>query len=168
VARPDTRNWEALSAGQRSRYERHARREGISPDEIRRYYESGGSMSAARGHAQTPERPERAQAQPERHREYLRSPRRGGKTMLVLTTGGVTEVPHLSKTERTRVAKHWNAVRHYLETGDTKRLYRYESKTVGDPAHELETRTNTIDFLSMTEPFDFESVYPDSDLPAAA
>ena len=88
--------------------------------------------------------------------------------MLVLTTDGVEEVPHLSKTERTRVAKHWNAVRDYLETGSMKRLYRFEGKTVGDPGRELETRTNTIDYRATYEAFDFESVYPDSDLPAAA
>lgn len=46
------RNWDGLGNSQRTRYQRA----GIS----RRDYESGISLSAARGHGQTPERPERA------------------------------------------------------------------------------------------------------------
>lgn len=55
------RNWNALSSGYRNRLERA----GIS----RRDYERGVSVSAARGHAATPERPSRAS--PERHPEYF-------------------------------------------------------------------------------------------------
>ena len=107
--------------------ERWQRRDGkglLSESQQRRYMSRGVtesqyrnksfSLSAVRGHERTPERPERALAKPARYREYLSKPRSGGKTMLVLTTDGVEEVPHLSKTERTRVAKHWNAVRDYL------------------------------------------------------
>lgn len=34
-------------------------------------YESGASLAAARGHGQTPERPERAQRNPQKYRKYL-------------------------------------------------------------------------------------------------
>jgi hypothetical protein len=47
------RNWEALGSSQRHRYEAH----GIT----RAHYESGGSLTAGRGHKNTPEHPERAE-----------------------------------------------------------------------------------------------------------
>ena len=58
-----SRNWEALSPAYRSRLERG----GIS----RSAYEAGASVSAARGHAATPERPERAARNPERYAGYV-------------------------------------------------------------------------------------------------
>jgi hypothetical protein len=58
-----TRNWEGLSGSYRARLERS----GIS----RADYESGASVSAARGHGATPERPSRATKNPERYPEYV-------------------------------------------------------------------------------------------------
>lgn len=58
-----TRNWDALSATYRQRLERG----GIT----RSAYEAGASLSAARGHAATPERPGAATAHPERYQAYL-------------------------------------------------------------------------------------------------
>jgi hypothetical protein len=58
------RNWNALSGAYRRRLEKA----GVT----RKAYESGGSLAKARGHAKTPERPERAE-QPrnrERYKEY--------------------------------------------------------------------------------------------------
>ena len=56
-------SWESLSPAYRARLERG----GIT----RQDYLSGVSLSGARGHAKTPERPERAEKHPERYREYL-------------------------------------------------------------------------------------------------
>ena len=56
------RNWQALSPSYRARLERG----GVS----RSAYESGASVSAARGHARTPERPAQALRQPARFPEY--------------------------------------------------------------------------------------------------
>lgn len=63
VIRPSAsgRNWNALSDSYRQRLERA----GVS----RREYERGVSLSSARGHATTPERP--SQASPERHSDYF-------------------------------------------------------------------------------------------------
>lgn len=55
------RNWNSLGAPQRRRYEQA----GIT----RREYESGVSLTSARGHSKTPERPSRAK--PGIHDEYI-------------------------------------------------------------------------------------------------
>lgn len=57
------RNWDNLSATYRQRLERG----GIT----RAAYESGASVSAARGHAATPEHPSQATRNPERFQAYL-------------------------------------------------------------------------------------------------
>ncbi len=62
------RNWDALSAN----YRRRLGRAGIS----QRDYEAGVNLSAARGHARTPERPQVAVRNPARYPEYVR--KRGG------------------------------------------------------------------------------------------
>ena len=57
------RNWGSLSPSYRQRLERG----GIN----RADYESGATLSRARGHATTPERPQEAAKDEERYREYL-------------------------------------------------------------------------------------------------
>lgn len=57
-----TRNWESLSP----KYRERLSRSGVS----RAAYESGAPVTAARGHARTPERPERAARNPARYPEY--------------------------------------------------------------------------------------------------
>lgn len=58
-----TRDWGRLTPAYRARLERR----GIT----RSSYEAGVSLSAARGHAATPERPERASRNPDKYRDYL-------------------------------------------------------------------------------------------------
>jgi hypothetical protein len=55
-------SWDQLSATYRSRLERG----GVSKSD----YDSGRSLGAARGHAKTPERPERADNAPGKYQEY--------------------------------------------------------------------------------------------------
>lgn len=152
-----SRDWEALSAGQKNRYLGYGRTHGMSPENVRQAYESGRSLAALRGHARTPERPERARARPERYPEYRQRP--GGKAINVLVKDRGIVRMELFRTDRGRVAKHWNAIKHYLETGETRRLYRWEGKTVGEPPVELEARTNVIDDLAITHDLEFESIY---------
>lgn len=64
------RTWDLLSANYRRRLERN----GVT----RSAYESGASLSGARGHAKTPERPERARKHPEQYPEYTRKRQRTG------------------------------------------------------------------------------------------
>jgi hypothetical protein len=56
-------SWESLSPSYRERLSRN----GIS----KAAYESGAPVTAARGHAKTPERPERARKNPQRYPEYI-------------------------------------------------------------------------------------------------
>jgi hypothetical protein len=64
------RTWNLLSANYRRRLERA----GIN----RQRYDAGESLSKARGHAKTPERPERALKRPDRYPEYIRKRTRTG------------------------------------------------------------------------------------------
>lgn len=57
------RSWESLSPAYRERLSRN----GIS----KAAYETGSPVTAARGHAKTPERPERAAKNPQRYPEYI-------------------------------------------------------------------------------------------------
>lgn len=55
--------WNSLS----DTYRRRLERAGISQAQ----YESGESLESARGHKHTPERPERAEKNPEKYKDYL-------------------------------------------------------------------------------------------------
>lgn len=59
------RSWEGLSPAYRARLQRA----GIT----RKAYENGAPVTAARGHARTPERPERALKKPDRYEGYLQT-----------------------------------------------------------------------------------------------
>lgn len=65
------KSWESLSPSYRSRLERS----GISAES----YSQGVSLKAARGHATTPERPERAFRHPDVYGQYLRRRVASGK-----------------------------------------------------------------------------------------
>jgi hypothetical protein len=56
------RNWDGLSEG----YRKRLKNAGVT----RRQYESGVSLSKARGHEKTPERPERANRNPGKYQAY--------------------------------------------------------------------------------------------------
>lgn len=97
------KGWDTLSSPVRRRYERA----GIT----RAQYQSGASLSTARGHGRTPERPERAERAPDKYRDYLRNKRPG---MHVTTTEGVVIVYGMGSGERSLVGKHNNSVRDFL------------------------------------------------------
>jgi hypothetical protein len=65
--------WSKLRPATQKRKLAFYRRQGLSDSQIKSRYNRGtlGPQSAARGHARTPERPERASRQPARYREYL-------------------------------------------------------------------------------------------------
>jgi len=158
VARRSPQAWKALKPATRQRYQKA----GIT----RTDYLRGVSLSAARGHSQTPERPERAGNNPRRYSRYTR---RGGKTMRVVSTSGVQDVQHLSKAERSVVGRHSNAVQDYLngrdENGDG--LAAFEGRTVNGV--ELDTGRDALDWWATHGDLSFESLYPDAaTMPAAA
>ncbi|GAA0411809.1 hypothetical protein [Streptomyces luteireticuli] len=143
------KSWDLLSDGYRKRLERG----GIT----RAAYEQGKSLSRARGHAYTPERPERAAKNTHKYQRYLRA----RKDIRVVSRDGVVMLDGLTKKERGIVAKHWNAVGKFLETGDNKDLVKFEGVTVG--GHELETRMNAIEYLAMVQSLAYESIYEGSE-----
>lgn len=147
-----------MGAASKARYLGRAKQKGWSTRRLVGYYESGGDMAEFRGHGGTPERPERAFRHLERYGGYVR---RGGRTVTVIAKdGGVRAVEHLSKAERSTVARHWNAAKRYVTAGDDAALGRFEGVEVNGV--ELETRTNALDWLAMRHDLDFESIYPDS------
>jgi hypothetical protein len=152
-----TRSWSDLSAGSRNRYLKRAAAKGWSGGQFRRYYESGGNLAEFRGHARTPERPERATRNPQRYGEYRRSGR-GGKTMRVFTPDGLRSVEHLSKRERSIVGRHANAVKRAL-LGDDDGLERFTGVEVnGVPLEtDLGRMWRTYDPMD----FRFEDLYPE-------
>jgi hypothetical protein len=74
VAKQPAKTWSQLTPGYRQRIARAVSSQtGLSQKQIRERYNRGtlGSLSAARGHAKTPERPTRARRNPQRYTEYL-------------------------------------------------------------------------------------------------
>lgn len=158
------RRWqENLSVAQQKRYLGVGRKQGLDEAATIRYYESGGSLAAFRGHAATPERPEQASRNPSRFTEYLSRPRTGGKTMVnvVVRDEGPREIPHLSAAERRLVAQHDNAIRRYMRHGDFKGLRRFEGKSVY--GFELEANPDALDDLAAEGRLDFDTIYPDTE-----
>jgi hypothetical protein len=67
------KTWGQLSPAYRDRLARAFQRQGISRETVRAKYNRGtlGPVTSARGHAKTPERPERASRNPQKYREYI-------------------------------------------------------------------------------------------------
>ncbi len=74
----------------------------------------------------------------------------------VLTTGGI-EFLDLTHTEASIVGRHWNAIRHYLEAGDSSGLHQLRGVRVA--GHELETRFDVIEWHAVRGDVTFESIY---------
>jgi hypothetical protein len=142
------RDWTSLSESTRRRYERA----GINQT----FYELGVPLQHARGHARTPEHPERVSRDPQRYRGYLVGKGQGG--LRVISTQGVMDVTGLSARRRSLVARHENAVKRYLNRGDESGLAAFEGIEVA-PGVELESRTNALDWLALRGQLSFESLY---------
>jgi hypothetical protein len=150
VPRPPRIPWEQLSRATQKRYASYYRRtSGYDEQRVAFEYNQGtlGSLSAARGHAITPERrisPE--QTTPEQREKYAyyleRQSRRQQRLfklqtteMLVLAEGiGEVYVPAsaLTAQDRKRVYAHRRALLYYLETGNDSKLRRWRGSTVTD------------------------------------
>lgn len=105
--------WEELTPTHRRRLERA----GIT----KASRETGVSLSKARGHGETPERPQRAQTNTTKYSTYLRR-----RTPLPVnsTTRGVGPVQDMSKSDRREVGRYWNAVqRHFAGRVDVAAKY---------------------------------------------
>jgi len=134
MPRPPRKPWEQLSSGTRRRYLSYFQRQsGYDEQTVALEYNRGtlGPLSAARGHAQTPERPiSYEQATPEQRQQYSgyfggdKGPikvaiARRDPVNPAIVTGAVLLISGLNRRERQTVYRHWLAVIRYLETGDT-------------------------------------------------
>lgn len=119
--RPPRKRWEQLSPGTRKRYASYYRRAyGYDEQTIALEYNRGtlGPTTAARGHAQTPERRlTYGQATPEQRERYAGYfSAKGPISTLVAHQGElILEIP--SRQQRQLIYRHWLAVRHYWSTG---------------------------------------------------
>jgi len=99
------RKWAELSATYRGRLERS----GIGQSA----YERGESLSAARGHAQTPEHPLAADAEvPKRYERYYNE--KFNNPIKMLSDQGEVWLVGVPMRDRAAIAGHWNAVQSYL------------------------------------------------------
>jgi hypothetical protein len=80
------------------------------------------------------------------------------RRMRVLVAGkGPREIDIPTSREASIIARHWNAVKHFLWTGDSRRLARFKGVTVaGRP---LETDPDVIERLAGRGELDFEDIY---------
>jgi hypothetical protein len=151
------RDWGSLSPRTQKSYTgTGAKQFGWTPAQVRAHYESGESLKGLRRHTNTPEKPEYAAKNPTAFPGYRRS---GGETLNVIGRDGrVGKVEHLSKAERTLVAKHHNAIQRYLEKNETHDRTNADGKLVRGLDYfagkmvngvELETRKGALEDLEM-------------------
>lgn len=151
-------SWDSLNPTYRRRLERR----GITGSG----YESGASLAGARGHARTPERPDRADRRP----DYAAYRARRDKAMRVVTTEGVQVLSGMTSADRSKVGSHDHAVGRYLRNGGIgSRLPGFEGVTVtGYSSNDgykppvvvtLETDVNHLHAEERSGNLDFKSIY---------
>jgi hypothetical protein len=140
----------------------------------RTQYESGASVTAARGHLGTPERKPKTPEQLEKAR--ARYPHYRDTIHVIAKDGDSTElvwVAGLSKSQRSMIARHWNAVGRYIDIRSnkeripspykTRKLSSFQGTTVTDVVtgrvYELETRGDPLYELSLRKDLAFETLY---------
>ncbi len=79
------------------------------------------------------------------------------RPMRVLTADGPGEVEVRGSRAATTLGQYWNAVYHYLETGDTSRLDRFDGVRVAGAT--LTSDTGVIEHVANTGELAFESIY---------
>ena len=77
--------------------------------------------------------------------------------MRAVTRGGTVLLPDLTDAEATLVARHDNAVRKYLYTGDHTDLEEFDGMTVA--GHQLETDLDELDRYALRGEIRFEDIY---------
>ncbi len=75
----------------------------------------------------------------------------------VLTTGGVQFLADVAPEDASMIARHWNALRAYLDFGDEGPLEQFDGVTVAGV--ELETDLDRIEWHAVRGDVSFESIY---------
>jgi hypothetical protein len=76
--------------------------------------------------------------------------------MRILTTRGVVDVEVSLPLARSAIGSHWNAVQHFLATGDTDQLQRFRLLPM------LLTDPDEIERLARIGELDIDGIYDDS------
>ena len=79
--------------------------------------------------------------------------------MRILTAEGVVDTLVLSDEVASRIGSHWNAVRHYLYTGETDQLVEFEDEQIN--FHRMLTDPDRIDEWARAGDLDLDSIYSD-------
>lgn len=169
------KSWDELSKGHRERLQR----KGIT----RESHAAGVSLTAARGHAATPEHPLPAtQLPPEKYKRWYEA--RHGKPIKTLTTEGELTLVAVSKADRSLIGSHWNAMKSWLlripmpdapwwpkNNNVDDALQAFQGRTVrgiayvngslegGMRPYELLTHPDDIETWMYGGDIDFESIY---------
>ncbi len=77
--------------------------------------------------------------------------------MRAVTRTGLVLIPDLSDEDASLVARHDNAVKRYLDTGDDTALADFRGVTVA--GHGLETDLDALDWLGLAGAIDFLEIY---------
>jgi hypothetical protein len=89
---------------------------------------------------------------------YVALPRdRIRRRMRIETTEGSVVAVIPSSTQASLNARHANAIKRYLETGDSRRLARFRKKTVA--GYTLETDPNVLDARARADDIDTQDLY---------
>jgi hypothetical protein len=79
--------------------------------------------------------------------------------MRILTDDGVIDTLVFTDAAASSIGSYWNAVRHYLHTGDTSRLDEFEGQNIN--LHRFLTDPDLIDELARIGELDVDSIYED-------
>jgi hypothetical protein len=93
--------WSALKPATKKRKLSYYKKQGLTPGQVASRYNAGtlGPQAASRGHAKTPERPERAAKHPEKYPEYVRKRAKTG--------GGGSPGPGIRKDNEALAPRIW-------------------------------------------------------------
>lgn len=106
MAKP-RKTWSKLAPSTQRRYRRYWEKRGLSQSQIRDRYNRGTlPLTEARGHAATPERPERALRQPTKYEQYIR--RREERQQAPLVARGVRDKAYDNFYARCHMLKRYN------------------------------------------------------------
>jgi hypothetical protein len=131
-------------------------------DALSRMRGHGLSLTAAAHDAGTTPATVRRYAGTALHRDrgrYAASPAdRIYRRMVVLSTDGRVEVEVRGSRAASRVGAHWNAVEHYLSTGDTDHLDRFAGTSIGGVP--LSTTPGDLEDFFHRGDLDIDGIYP--------
>src|SRR5437867_4478460 len=84
------------------------------------------------------------------------------RVLLIPTNKGVREIEVPDSRDATRLAQYWNAVHHYFQTGEGRRVHKFDAIYITDAKGKkvpLLTDLDELDRLGSAGVLSFESLY---------